>query len=253
MTVHFIGAGPGAADLITIRGRDLLSRCPICLYAGSIVPPQLLAYCPPNARIADTAPMTLDEIEAEFLVAHVKGLDVARLHSGDLSVYSALAEQIRRLERHGITYTLTPGVPAFAAAAAALGRELTIPEVAQSVVLTRMPGRASPMPAGEQLGAFAATRATLVIHLAVHAIEDIVRELTPSYGADCPVAIVVRASWPDERIVRGTLSDIAATLRAEPIERTALVLVGPALAAENFRESALYDPSYRRRFRGGSG
>ena len=253
MTVHFIGAGPGAADLITIRGRDLLSRCPICLYAGSIVPPQLLAYCPANARIVDTAPMTLDKIEAEFLVAHAKGLDVARLHSGDLSVYSALAEQIRRLERHGITYTLTPGVPALAAAAAALGRELTIPEVAQSVVLTRMPGRASPMPEGEQLGAFAATRATLVIHLAVHAIEAIVRELTPSYGADCPVAIVVRASWPDERIVRGTLSDIAATLRAEPIERTALVLVGPALAAENFRESALYDPSYRRRFRGGSG
>jgi len=253
MTVHFIGAGPGAADLITIRGRDLLSRCPICLYAGSIVPPQLLAYCPANARIVDTAPMTLDEIEAEFLVAHAKGLDVARLHSGDLSVYSALAEQIRRLERHGITYTLTPGVPAFAAAAAALGRELTIPEVAQSVVLTRMPGRASPMPGGEQLGAFAATRATLVIHLAVHAIEAIVRELTPPYGADCPVAVVVRASWPDERIVRGTLSDIAAKLGAEPIERTALVLVGPALAAENFRESALYDPSYHRRFRGGSG
>ena len=253
MTVHFIGAGPGAADLITMRGRDLLSRCSICLYAGSIVPHQLLAYCPANARIVDTAPMTLDEIEAEFLVAHAKGLDVARLHSGDLSVYSALAEQIRRLERHGITYTLTPGVPAFAAAAAALGRELTVPEVAQSVVLTRMPGRASRMPKTERLAAFAATKATLVIHLAVHAIEAIVRELTPSYGADCPVAVVVRASWPDERIVRGTLSDIAATLRAEPIERTALVLVGPALAAENFRESALYDPSYRRRFRGGSG
>src|SRR6516225_3778183 len=161
MTVHFIGAGPGAADLITIRGRDLLSRCPICLYAGSIVPPQLLAYCPANARIVDTAPMTLDKIEAEFLVAHAKGLDVARLHSGDLSVYSALAEQIRRLERHGITYTLTPGVPAFAAAAAALGRELTVPEVAQSVVLTRMPGRASRMPESEGLASFASTRATL--------------------------------------------------------------------------------------------
>ena len=253
MTVHFIGAGPGAADLITIRGRDLLSRCPICLYAGSIVPPQLLAYCPANARIVDTAPMTLDKIEAEFLVAHAKGLDVARLHSGDLSVYSALAEQIRRLERHGITYTLTPGVPAFAAAAAALGRELTVPEVAQSVVLTRMPGRASRMPKTERLAAFAATKATLVIHLAVQSIAAIVKELTPTYGADCPVAVVVRASWPDERIVRGTLGDIAAKLGAEPIERTALVLVGPALAAENFRESALYDPSYRRRFRGGSG
>ena len=175
MTVHFIGAGPGAADLITIRGRDLLSRCPVCLYAGSIVPSELLAYCPPRARIVDTAPMTLDEIEAEFLAADAQGLDVARLHSGDLSIFSALAEQIRRLDRHGIAYTLTPGVPAFAAAAAALGRELTVPEIAQSVVLTRMPGRASRMPESERLGAFAATKATLVIHLAIRAVETIVR------------------------------------------------------------------------------
>jgi precorrin-4/cobalt-precorrin-4 C11-methyltransferase len=252
MTVHFIGAGPGAADLITIRGRDLLSRCPVCLYAGSIVPGELLAYCPPRARIVDTAPMTLDEIEAEFLAAHAQGFDVARLHSGDLSIFSALAEQTRRLERHGIAYTLTPGVPAFAAAAAALGRELTVPEIAQSVVLTRMPGRASRMPESERLGAFAATKATIVIHLAIQAVETIVRELTPSYGADCPVAVAVRASWPDQRIVRGTLRDIASKLAAEPIERTALILIGPALSAENFRESALYDASYHRRFRGGS-
>jgi precorrin-4/cobalt-precorrin-4 C11-methyltransferase len=250
MTVHFIGAGPGAADLITVRGRDLIARCPVCLYAGSIVPAALLTYCPPGARIVDTAPMTLDEIEAELAAAHGAGLDVARLHSGDLSVYSALAEQLRRLERRGIPYTLTPGVPAFAAAAAALGRELTVPEVAQSVVLTRMGGRASRMPEGERLAAFAATGATLAIHLAIPAIATIVAELTPFYGADCPVAVVVRASWPDERIVRGTLGDIAAKVAVDPIERTALILVGRALAAEDFRESALYDADYRRRFRG---
>src|SRR6516164_9764243 len=202
MTVHFIGAGPGAVDLITVRGRDLLSRCPVCLYAGSIVPPELLAYCPAQARIVDTAPMTLDAIEQEFLAADARGLDVARLHSGDLSVYSALAEQIRRLDRHGIAYTLTPGVPAFAAAAAAVGRELTVPEVAQSVVLTRVGGRASRMPEGERLAAFALTGATLAIHLAIPALDTIVAELVPHYGADCPVAVVVRASWPDERIIR---------------------------------------------------
>jgi precorrin-4/cobalt-precorrin-4 C11-methyltransferase len=253
VTVHFIGAGPGAADLITVRGRDLVARCPVCLYAGSIVPPELLALCPPGARIVDTAPMSLDEIEAEFVRADAAGADVARLHSGDLSIYSALAEQLRRLERHGIAYTLTPGVPAFAAAAAALGTELTVPEVAQSVVLTRMPGRASAMPRAEQLTAFAATGATLAIHLAIPAIETIVRELTPFYGADCPAAVVVRASWPQELILRGTLGDIAAKVAAAPIERTALVLVGRALAAEGFRDSALYDPDYRRRFRGGAG
>jgi precorrin-4/cobalt-precorrin-4 C11-methyltransferase len=250
MTVHFIGAGPGAADLITVRGRDLLGRCPVCLYAGSIVPPDLLAYCPAGAKVVDTAPMTLDAIEAEYVAAHDAGHDVARLHSGDLSVFSALAEQIRRLERRAIPYTLTPGVPAFAAAAALLGRELTVPEIAQSVVLTRMPGRASPMPAGECLEAFAATGATLVLHLAIQAIDRVVAELTPHYGGDCPVAVVARATWPDERIVRGTLADIRARLAAEPIERTAVILVGPALAAQDFRESALYDPSYRRRFRG---
>jgi precorrin-4/cobalt-precorrin-4 C11-methyltransferase len=251
MTVHFIGAGPGAADLITVRGRDLLARCPVCLYAGSIVPPELLALCPPGARIVDTAPMSLDEIEAEYVRAHAAGQDVARLHSGDLSIYSALAEQLRRLERHGIAYTLTPGVPAFAAAAAALGTELTVPEVAQSVVLTRMPGRASAMPKAEQLAAFAATGATLAIHLAITSIETIVRELTPFYGADCPAAVVVRASWPQELILRGTLDDIAAKVAAAPIERTALVLVGRALAATGFRDSALYDADYRRRFRNG--
>ena len=250
MTVHFIGAGPGAADLITVRGRDLIGKCPVCLYAGSIVSPELLQYCPPGARIIDTAPMSLDEIEAEYLKAAEAGEDVARLHSGDLSVWSAVAEQIRRLEKHGIDYTLTPGVPAFAAAASALGRELTIPAIAQSLVLTRVSGRASPMPNNETLEKFGATGATLAIHLAIHALKELVEDLAPLYGADCPVAIVVKASWPDERIIRGTLATIEAKVAADPIERTALIFVGPSLGASDFRESSLYDPTYQRRFRG---
>lgn len=252
MTVHFIGAGPGAADLITVRGRDLIARCPVCLYAGSIVPKDLLAYCPDGARLVDTAPMSLDEIESEYVAAHEAGHDVARLHSGDLSVFSAVAEQMRRLDAREIPYTVTPGVPAFAAASAALGRELTVPEVAQSVVLTRVSGRASRMPEGETLTAFAATGATLAIHLAIHALDKVVEEVTPFYGADCPVAVVAHASWPEERILRGTLGDICAKLAEAPIERTALILVGRALAARDFRDSALYDADYRRRFRGGA-
>jgi precorrin-4/cobalt-precorrin-4 C11-methyltransferase len=252
MIVHFIGAGPGAADLITVRGRELITRCPVCLYAGSIVSKELLGFCPEGARIVDTAPMSLDEIEAEFVAAHAAGVDVARLQSGDLSVFSAVAEQMRRLERRGIPYTLTPGVPAFAAAAAALGRELTVPEIAQSVVLTRVAGRASRMPDGERLAAFAATGATLAIHLAIQAIDRVVEELIPVYGADCPVAVVAHASRPEERILRGTLADIRPKLAAEPIERTALILVGRALQAEAFRESAVYDAAYRRRFREGA-
>lgn len=251
MTVHFIGAGPGAADLITVRGRDLIASCPVCLYAGATVAPELLVHCPPGARIVDTAPLDLDRIEAEYVDAHAKGLDVARLHSGDLSLYSAVAEQIRRLERHAIPYTLTPGVPAFAAAAAALGQELTLPEVAQSLVLTRISGRASAMPAGETLSAFAATGTTLAIHLAIHALERVVGELTPFYGAGCPVAVVSKATWPDQRIVRGTLTSIVGQLADDPLARMALILVGPALKAEGFRDSALYDVDYVRRFRGG--
>jgi precorrin-4/cobalt-precorrin-4 C11-methyltransferase len=250
VTVHFIGAGPGAADLITVRGRDLIARCPVCLYAGSLVSRELLAYCPSGARTVDTAPMSLDEIEAEFVAAHQKNLDVARLHSGDLSIYSALAEQLRRLDRLGIAYTVTPGVPAFAAAAAVLGRELTVPEVAQSVVLTRMRGRASAMPERETLAAFAATGATLVIHLAIQSLAEIVAELSPVYGEDCPVAVVVRASWPEQRIFRGDIGTIIGILAGEhDVDRTAVILVGRALAAHDFRDSALYDPDYRRRFR----
>lgn len=250
MTVHFIGAGPGAADLITVRGRDLIAKCPVCLYAGSLVPKALLAYCPAGAHIVDTAPMSLSEIIAEFARVTEAGQDVARLHSGDLSIWSALGEQLRALDEAGIPYTVTPGVPSFAAAAAALGRELTLPEVAQSVVLTRTPGRASAMPPREKLAAFAATGATLAIHLSIHVLEETISELLPVYGADCPVAVVCRATWPDEIIVRGTLGTIVDKARLHAIERTALILVGPALAAENFRNSALYDQDYQRRFRG---
>ena len=252
MTVHFIGAGPGAADLITLRGRDLLAACPVCLYAGCTMASATGATPAPGTRLVDTAPLDLDAIEGEFATAHEAGQDVARLHSGDLSLYSAVAEQLRRLDRRAIPYTLTPGVPAFAAAAAALGAELTVPEVAQSVVLTRLPGRASAMPPGETLAAFAATGATLAIHLAIDKLDLIVATLLPFYGADCPVAVMVRATWPDERILRGTLSSIVAVLAADPAERTAMILVGRALQPEGFRDSALYSPDYPRRFREGA-
>ena len=251
MTVHFIGAGPGAADLITLRGRDLIARCPVCLYAGSLIPQALLAHCPPGARIVDTASMDLDSIVAECAAAHQAGLDVARLHSGDLSIWSAMGEQLRRLDALAIPTSITPGVPAFAAAAAALGRELTLPGLAQSLVLTRTTGRASAMPASETLAAFAATGATLAVHLSIHALDAVVAELTPHCGGKCPVAIVYRASWPDERIIRGTLGSIVALARDAALERTALILVGAALGTEDFRESALYSADYIRRFRGG--
>ncbi len=252
MTVHFIGAGPGAADLITVRGRDLIAKCPVCLYAGSLVPEALLSHCPPAAEIVDTAPMALDEIVARIEKATHEGKDVARLHSGDLSIWSALGEQLRRLEQLGIPYTITPGVPSFAAAAAALGRELTLPELAQSVVLTRTSGRASAMPETEQLEAFAATRSTLAIHLSIHVIEDVVRRVLPYYGADCPVAVVYRATWPEEQVIRGTLDTIVSQLSEARPERTALILIGEALGRDDFRESALYSVEYRRRFRGGA-
>ena len=249
MTVHFIGAGPGAADLLTLRGRDLLASCKVCLYAGSIVPVEVLEHCPQDARKVNTAPLSLDQIEQEYIRAHAEGQDVARLHSGDLSIYSAVAEQTRRLDRLGIPWTMTPGVPAFAAAASVLGRELTVPEVAQTVVLTRVSGRASSMPARETLSAYAATGATLAIHLAVHALDRIVTELLPHYGPECPVAVVARASWPDQVTIRATLGTLLKKAAANPVERTALALVGPALAVDEFRARALYDPAYQRRFR----
>jgi precorrin-4/cobalt-precorrin-4 C11-methyltransferase len=250
MTVHFIGAGPGAPDLITVRGRELIGRCPVCLYAGSLVPKALLSHCPPGAHIVDTAPLSLDEIVAECRRATDAGRDVARLHSGDLSIWSALGEQVRRLDAEDIPYTVTPGVPSFAAAAAALGQELTLPEVAQTVVLTRTSGRASAMPAKEDLKAFAATGATLAVHLSIHALDKIVADLLPFYGADCPAAVVYRASWSDQRIVRGTLGTIVAEIAMSPMERTALILIGRVLSAHDFRDSALYDVTYQRRFRG---
>jgi len=248
MTVHFIGAGPGAPDLLTLRGRDLIAACPVCLYAGSLVPKGVLAHCPPGARIVNTAPLDLDAIIAECRAAHDAGHDVARLHSGDVSIWSAMGEQIRRLHAEGIPVSVTPGVPSFAAAAAALEAELTLPGLVQSVVLTRTPGRASAMPEAESLSNFAATGATLAIHLSIHNLARVVADLLPAYGPDCPVAIVYRASWPDQRTVRATLAGIEAAL-GEGIERTALILVGPALASEGFDDSRLYAADYDRRFR----
>lgn len=248
MTVHFIGAGPGAPDLLTLRGRDLIAASPVCLYAGSLVPEGILAHCPPACQIVNTAPLSLDEIMGHISAAHQLGHDIARIHSGDLSIWSAMGEQLRRLRSLGIPYDVTPGVPSFAAAAAALGTELTLPGLAQSVVLTRTEGRATQMPPRETLAAFGATGATLALHLSVHLLEKVVAELTPHYGFDCPVAVVWRASWPDERIIRATLGTLQTAVPTE-LERTALILVGPALAAEGFEESRLYAGDYDRRYR----
>ncbi len=248
MTVHFIGAGPGAADLLTLRGRDLIASSPVCLYAGSLVPEAVLSHCPPGAKIVNTAPLSLDEIIAEIAAAHEAGHDVARLHSGDLSVWSAMGEQLRRLRALDIPFDVTPGVPSFAAGAAALGAELTLPGVVQSVVLTRTSGRATSMPPGETLENFARTGAMLAIHLSVHVLDKVVAELSPHYGADCPVAVIWRASWPDQRIVRATLATLETAVGAE-MERTALIFVGRSLDAEDFDESRLYAGDYDRRYR----
>ncbi len=244
MTVHFIGAGPGAPDLITIRGRDLIARAPVVLYAGSLVPKEVVACAPEGARVLDTAPLTLDEIMAEIETAHGEGKDVARVHSGDPSLYGAIGEQIRRLEALGIDYTITPGVPAFAAAAAALGRELTLPGVSQTVILTRTAMKASAMPEGEERAKLGASGATLAVHLSVRNLRRVVEDLTPHYGADCPVAVVYRAIWPDQVIVRGTLADIRGKVRAAKITRTALILVGRVLGDADFSDSKLYAPDH---------
>ena len=242
MTVFFIGAGPGDPELLTIKAQRLIGECPVCLYAGSLVPEQVVACAPEGARVMDTAPMTLDETHAEILAAHERGENVARVHSGDPSLYGAIAEQIRRLKADNIDYQIVPGVPAYAAAAAALGQELTIPELAQSIVLTRMSMKSTSMPAGETLENFAKTGATLAIHLGIRALREIERQLAPYYGADCPVAVVYRVGWPDQMIIRGTISDIHAKVRDAKITRTALILAGPALGGgHGFPDSALYD------------
>jgi precorrin-4/cobalt-precorrin-4 C11-methyltransferase len=246
VTVHFIGAGPGAPDLLTLRAQRLIAACPVCLYAGALVPPGIVAHAPAGARVVDTRDLTLDEIVAELRAADARGEDVARLHSGDPSVYSAAAEQMRRLDELGIDWDVTPGVPAFAAAAAALGCELTVPGVAQTVILTRHGRRASAMPPGEELAALAAHGATLVVHLGAQAIDEIAAALVPHYGADCPAAVVARASWSDERLLRGSLETIAAQTSAAGIRRTATILVGPALAARGFPDSHLYSAARER-------
>ncbi|AXX29152.1 precorrin-4 C(11)-methyltransferase [Actinosynnema pretiosum subsp. pretiosum] len=240
MTVHFIGAGPGAADLLTVRAVQRITTSPVCLYAGALVPVAVLEHCPPGAKLVDTANLTLDEIVHELVEAHRAGHDVARLHSGDPSVFSAVAEQARRLDAEGVPYEVVPGVPAFAAAAAALKRELTVPGVGQTVVLTRTSARATPMPEGEDLATLGASRATMVLHLAVQRIEEVVADLVPNYGADCPVAVVARASREDELVLRGTLADIAGQVREAGVRRTAVIVVGRVLAAEGFPDSHLY-------------
>ena len=244
MIVHFIGAGPGAPDLITVRGLKLIQACPVVLYAGSLVPAEIVAEAQPNARVIDTAPLHLDEIIAEITAAHAKGQDVARVHSGDPSIYGAIAEQMRRLDALGIHYDVTPGVPAFAAAAAILKRELTLPDISQSIILTRTAVKASSMPAGETLENFARTGATLAVHLSVNNLKNVVEELSPHYGAACPVAVVYRATWPDEAVIVGTLADIRAKVKTAGFTRTALILVGPALGAADFTDSKLYDASH---------
>ncbi|MEV6779180.1 precorrin-4 C(11)-methyltransferase [Streptomyces syringium] len=240
MTVYFIGAGPGAADLITVRGARTLARCGVCLYAGSLVPRELLAECPPDARLVDTAQLNLDQITAEFVAAHEAGLDIARLHSGDPAVFSAVAEQMRRLDAAGIPYEIVPGVPAFAAAAAALGRELTVPTVGQTVILTRIAQQATPMPPGEDLTTLGRSGALLVLHLAARYADRVVTELLPHYGADCPAAVVAMASRPDELVLRGTLATIADQVKEAGVVRTAVIIVGRTLGAEQFPDSHLY-------------
>ncbi|MGH6853871.1 MAG: precorrin-4 C(11)-methyltransferase [Aestuariivirga sp.] len=244
MMVHFIGAGPGAADLITVRGLRLIQSCPVCLYAGSLVPEEIVNAAPQGARVVDTAPLHLDEIMAEIAAAHAQGFDVARVHSGDPCLYGAIAEQMRRLDRLGIPYDVTPGVPAFAAAAAVLNTEFTLPEIAQTVILTRTSMQASPMPPGEALEELGRSGATLAIHLSIRNLGYIERALTPHYGADCPVVVVYRVTWPDQMIIRATLSTIAKKVRAAKLTRTALILVGPVLDAHGFRDSALYDAGH---------
>ena len=240
MTIHFIGAGPGAADLITVRGLNIIRRCSVVLYAGSLVPAEVVAEAPAGARVVDTAPMNLDEIIAEMQAAHAAGQDVARVHSGDPSLYGAIAEQMRRLDALGIPYDVTPGVPAFAAAAAALGAELTLPEISQTVILTRTAVRSSSMPQGEDLETLGRSGATLAIHLSVNNLARVVRELSPLYGADCPAVVAYRVTWPDQQIIRGRLADIREKVKAAGITRTALILVGRALGETDFDESRLY-------------
>ncbi|CTQ48328.1 precorrin-4 C(11)-methyltransferase [Jannaschia donghaensis] len=244
MTVHFIGAGPGDPELLTLKAQRLIRACPVCLYAGSLVPEAVVAEAADGARVLDTASMTLDETHAEIVAATARGQDVARVHSGDPSLYGAIAEQIRRLRADGIAYEITPGVPAYAAAAAALGQELTVPEIAQSIVLTRVSMKSTSMPERETLDNFGRTGATLAIHLGIRNLREIERVLTPHYGADCPVVVGYRVGWPDQMFLRGTLSDIHGKVRAAKITRTALILVGPALGeVGDFKDSALYDPA----------
>jgi len=244
MTVYFIGAGPGAPDLITVRGLKLIERCPVCLYAGSLVPEEIVAAAPSGASVRDTAPMHLDEIVAEMEAAHGRGEDVARVHSGDPSIYGAIAEQMRRLDALGIPYEVVPGVPAFAGAAARLSAELTLPEIAQTIIITRTGMKASAMPEGEQLEVLGRSGATLAIHLSIRNLAYVREALEPYYGPDCPVIIAYRATWPDELYIRTTLAGMKEKVREAKLTRTTLILVGRVFGEAKFRDSALYDADY---------
>lgn len=249
MTVYFIGAGPGAVDLITMRGYHLLKKCQLVLYAGSLVPIELLAYIPAATKKFDTAPLTLPEIIKHMKTAHDSGFDVARLHSGDPSLYGAIGEQMVALKKLQIPFEIVPGVSSFSAAAAVLQTELTLPQISQSVILTRVEGNASEMPPHETIQTLAASRATMVFYLSIRRLRQIVRELIPFYGEDCPVAVCYRVSWPDQMIIRGCLKDIVGQLKPFAITRTALIMVGRCLSAELIENSHLYDPAHTHIFR----
>ncbi|NKB51453.1 MAG: precorrin-4 C(11)-methyltransferase [Rhizobiaceae bacterium] len=244
MTVYFIGAGPGAPDLITVRGLRLIESCPVCLYAGSLVPEEIVEAAPDDALVMDTAPMHLDAIIEQIRIAHEGGKDVARVHSGDPSIYGATAEQMRRLDALEIDYEIIPGVPAFAAAAAKMKTELTLPEIAQTIIVTRTGMKASSMPKGEQLEILGQSGATLAIHLSIRNLVYIREALTPYYGEDCPVVIAYRSTWPDELYIKTTLAEMKDAVRAAKITRTALVMVGPVFGNAEFRDSDLYNPDY---------
>jgi precorrin-4/cobalt-precorrin-4 C11-methyltransferase len=244
MTVYFIGAGPGAPDLITVRGLRLIERCPVCLYAGSLVPTAIVEAAPQGAQVVDTAPLNLEQIIDLIDQAHQQGFDVARVHSGDPSIYGAIAEQMRRLDQMGIAYDVVPGVPAFAAAAAALQQELTLPDVSQTIILTRTAMRSSSMPEGQDLATLGQSRSTLAVHLSINNLANVVKDLTPHYGADCPVVVVYRATWPDQQIIRGTLSNIREQVKASGLTRTALIMIGWVFGHQDFTDSKLYDAAH---------
>ncbi len=252
MKVYIVGAGPGDPDLLTLRGARIIEQCPIVFYTGSLVPPEVIGRARPDARVFDSSGMDLNEIVEILKEAHEKDQDVARVHTGDPSIFGSTAEQIRKMEELGIPYEIVPGVSSFTAAAALLGKELTLPELSQTVIITRAEGR-TPMPEREKLSDLAQHRATLVLFLSITLIREVVEDLIPHYGEDCPVAVIQKATWPDQKAVLGTLKDITEKVRQEKITSTALILVGPILTSRDFANSRLYAPEFTHSFRRGKG